>query len=190
MVAGMPAASHAAPGYTIVHPNRAKAVCKVTKALVVVILIVSAALVLTVTLGGWSKLQGLQPVDFAWSVVYLALAFYVARWKRGVLPIAAVLAILLLIVAVIAATGASGTSWFDRDSGFAPASSLFGGRGLSPDTLGVVTVLIVPAQALLILFAAQGFAQDWNVEVEVPIEESKRARYTASGPRPSDPAAA
>ena len=179
----MPPVRNLPPGYTVIHPNRDKAVCKATKAIVVVILLISVALMLIVTIGGWSKLQGLKPVNFAWCAVYLIIAFYIWRWARGLLPIAAALAILLLILSVIAGTGVSGTSWFDRsNAGFAGAQSLFGGPGLSPDTLGTITLLIAPVQVLLIFFAMRGFAQGWNVEVEVPIEEAKKRGASAAPP--------
>src|SRR5438270_3884670 len=180
------------PGYEITYPNRDKAASKATKAIVVLILLVSVALMLIVTIGGWSKLQGLKPVNIAWAIIYLIIAFYVARWNRGLLPIAAALAILLLILAVIAGTGASGTSWFDRNhSGYAGAHSLFGGGGLTPDMLGLLTLLIAPVQVLLIIFAMQGFAQGWNVEQEVPEEEAKRRRGGSRGaPSSPSPAAA
>ncbi|MGZ5172507.1 MAG: hypothetical protein ACXWCY_34315, partial [Burkholderiales bacterium] len=120
----------------------------------ILLLLVSVALMLIVTLGGWSKLQGLKAVNLAWAAVYVIMAFYIARWNRGLLPIAAALAILLMILTLIAGTGVSGTSWFDRShAGFAPADSIFGGKGLDPDTLGLVTILIAPVQALLIFFA-------------------------------------
>jgi hypothetical protein len=166
----MPQVRHLPPGYVIHFPNRDKAASKVTKAIVVLIMLASVALMLIVTIGGWSKLQGLKPVNFIWCIVYLTIAFFIGgKWARGLLPIAAALAILLLIISVIAGTGLSGTSWFDRaHSAFAPAQSLFGGGGLSPDTLGAVTLIMAPVQFLLILFAMQGFAQGWNVEVEVP----------------------
>ena len=186
----MPETRHIPPGYTIIRPNRDKTVCRVTKAIVVLLLLVSAALMLIVTVGGWSKLQGLQAVNFVWCIVYLTIAFYVARWRRGMLPIAAALAILLLVISLIAATGIAGTSWFDRsDPGFGPADSLFGGAGLSPDTLGLATALLAPVQALLILFAIQGFAQGWNVELEVPIDQARRPRGGTGGGR-TKPAAA
>jgi hypothetical protein len=146
---------------------------------------------LLITIGGWSKLQGLKAVNFAWCIVYLVIAVYVARWKRGLLPIAAAFAILLLILAVIAGTGVSGTSWFDRSHfGFAPPQSLFGGKGLSPDVLGALTLILVPVQLLLIIFAMIGFAQGWNVEQEVPEDEARRRRGTPSGAPPPEPAAA
>jgi hypothetical protein len=53
---------------------------------------------------------------------------------------------------------------------------LFGGKGLSPDTIGAITLIIAPVQALLIFFSMQGFAQGWNVEQEVPEEEARRRR--------------
>jgi hypothetical protein len=180
------------PGYAVVYPNREKATNRTTKAIVVLIMLVSVALMLIVTIGGWSKLQGMKPVNFLWCLSYLIMAFYIgARWSRGLLPITAALAILLLIMVVIAGTGAAGTSWFDRSNpGFAGAQSLFGGSGLSPDTLGFFTILIAPVQILLIMFAMIGFSQSWNVELEVPIEEARRRGYATSGTPPAEPAAA
>jgi hypothetical protein len=61
---------------------------------------------------------------------------------------------------------------------------------LGPDTLGLFTLLIAPVQVLLIFFAMRGFAQGWNVELEVPIEEANRRRGRAAGPQPPEPAAA
>jgi hypothetical protein len=179
----MPAVRNLRPGYTITYPNRDKAASQATKLVVVVILLASVVLMLAITIGGWSKLQGLTPVNFVWCLAYLIIAFYVWRWGRGLLPIAAALAILLLIVALIAGTGASSTSWFDRNSyGYATAQTLFGGTGLSADTLGLLTVLLAPVQLLLIFFSMRGFAQGWNVEVEVPIDELReRAGTGASG---------
>lgn len=179
MVRGMPPARTLRPGYTVIHPNRDKVICKVTKAIVVLIILASVALMLMVTFGGWSQLQGLKPVNFAWCIVYLLCALYIFRWNRGLLPIVAAFAILLLMVVLIAGTGqfgsASATSWFDRSkTGFAPAQSIFGGNGLTPDTIGFLVVLLIPVQVLLIVFSMIGFSQGWNVELEVPIDEAKR----------------
>jgi len=193
MVPAVPPVRNLRPGHTIVFPNRDKPASKATKAIVVLILLVSVVLMLIVTIGGWSKLQGLKAVNFAWCLVYLIIAFYIGtRWARGLLPIAAAMAMLLLILAVIAGIGASGTSWFDRShSGFAAPETLFGGAGLDPDTLGLITLLIAPVQALLILFAMRGFAQGWNVEVEMSIEEAKRRGHRVGAPpSPPTPAAA
>jgi hypothetical protein len=181
MFRNMPIRKTVTPGYTVIYPNREKAASKTTKAIVVLIMLVSVALMLIVTIGGWSKLQGMKPVNLVWCLAYLIMAFYIFRWNRGLLPITAALATLLLIVALIAGSGAAGTSWFDRNSfGFAGAQSLFGGPGLNPDFLGLITLLLAPVQLLLIFFAMFGFAQGWNVELEVPIEEARRRGYHVS----------
>jgi protein-S-isoprenylcysteine O-methyltransferase Ste14 len=152
----------------IEHPNRDKAASKATKAVVILLLLVSAALVAIVTVGGWDALEGAKPVQVAYIAVYLLIAFYVARWNRGVLPVAAALAIVLLIFAAVSAP-----SWFDRDrTGFSDPA-------LDSGLLGLVTVLIVPVQLLLIAFAMRGFSQEWNVEVERRVERPGRAAPAA-----------
>ena len=139
----------------IERPNRRKVASKVTKALVVLLLLVSAALILVVTIGGWDVLEGAKALQIAYVALYVLMAFLVARWNRGVLPVAAALAIVMLIFAAIA-----GPQWFERDKeGFAQPA-------LDASVLGLVTLLIVPVQALLILASMQAFRQAWNVEVE------------------------
>ena len=151
------------------HPNREKAESKATKALVAFLLVASAALVTIVTLGGWSVLQGSQPVAFAYILTYAVMAFYVARWNRGVLPVAAALAVLLAVVSAVA-----GPAWFARDEpGFEEPA-------LSPAILGFLTIVLVPVQVLLVISAMRGFAQKWNVEVEV-----RGTHPTSSGPQPA-----
>jgi hypothetical protein len=175
------------PGYAVIHPNRDKAICKLTRLIVVVLLLTSVVLMLMLTIGGWSKLQGLKPINFFWCLAYLFLAgFILFRWARGLLPLAALLGILLLIIAVVATTGLAGTSWFDRNNpGFAAAQSLFGGGGLSSDALGTITLLLIPLELALIIFSMVGFAQGWNVEMEVPEEEARRrgSKTIAGGPQ-------
>ena len=139
----------------IEHPNRDKASSKATKAVVLLLLLVSVALMLIVTIGGWDALQGAKPVQIAYILIYLIMAFYVARWNRGVLPVAAALAILLLIFAAVAVPG-----WLDRDeTGFAQPT-------IDSGILAIITALIIPVQILLIGFAMRAFNQAWNVEVE------------------------
>ena len=165
----------------ITYPNRNKVSSRATKAIVALLLITSVALILLVTIGGWSRLEGLTPVSFAWCAIYLVIAFYVQRrWARGLLPIAAALALLMTGISLISGVGGSGASWFDRSHhGFAAASSLFGGAGLSADSLGFLTLLIAPVQLLLIVFAMRGFAQNWQVEVEAPATGTDAAALTA-----------
>jgi len=138
----------------VTHPNRDKPVVQATRATVVVLLLVSAALVLIVTVGGWSVLEGAIPIQIGYIAVYLTFAFYAARWNRGVLPISAVLGVLLMIFAAVAGPG-----WFDRNkTGFAQPT-------LNAGLLGLLTLLIVPVQILLVTFAMRGFSQGWNVEL-------------------------
>jgi hypothetical protein len=150
----------AEPGVRIEHPNRRKAASKLTRAIVVVLLLVSAALVTVITIGGWDTLQGAKALQIAYIAVYLVIAFFVLRWSRGVLPLAAALAIVLLIFAAVSAP-----AWFDRDKpGFADPA-------IDEGILGLITALLVPVQILLIAFAMSGFRQAWNVEVERPVDE-------------------
>jgi hypothetical protein len=137
------------------HPNRDKASSKGTKAVVVLLLLVSAALMLIVTIGGWSVLSGTKSVLIGYIAVYLIIAYYVARWKAGLLPVAAALAIILAIFAAVAVPG-----WFDRNA------AGFEQPALDASVLGLVCAIIIPVQVLLIGFAMRGFNQAWNVEVE------------------------
>jgi lysylphosphatidylglycerol synthetase-like protein (DUF2156 family) len=144
----------------VYHPNRDKAASKAAKSTVVLLLLVSAGLVAIVTIGGWSVMQGAQIVAIAYVIVYCVMAYYIARWQRGVLPLAAALAILLGVVAAIAVPG-----WFDRDeTGYADAL-------LPAGLLGLLTLIIVPLQLLLIAFAMRAFSQQWNVEIEMSEDE-------------------
>ena len=68
------------PGYTVIHPNRDKWICKLTRVLVALILVLSIALMLAVTIGGWTKLQGMKPINFIWCAIYVVMAIYVLRW--------------------------------------------------------------------------------------------------------------
>lgn len=139
----------------ITHPNRDKPVVRSTRVAVVLLLLISAALITVVTVGGWKVIEGAAPLEIGYVIVYLTLAFYAARWKRGVLPVASSLAVLLAIFALV-----SGTSWFERDkAGFTQPD-------LNSGLLGTLTFLVIPVQILLIAFAMRGFQQGWNVEVE------------------------
>jgi protein-S-isoprenylcysteine O-methyltransferase Ste14 len=145
------------------HPNRKKASSKATKAIVILLLLVSVGLMLIVALGGWNALEGAKAILIAYMAIYLIMAFYCARWNRGVLPLAAAFGIILLIFAVIA-----GPEWFARDK------TGFSNPTLDEGILGLITLLLVPVQLLLIAFAMRGFQQDWHVEVEHPADERRR----------------
>jgi FtsH-binding integral membrane protein len=142
----------------ITHPNREKPVVRATRATVIVLLLASAALVLVITFGGLETLEGVGPIAIQvfFVVVYLLLALFATRWNRGVLPVAAALAVLLCTFALVAAPG-----WFNRDkAGFAQPA-------LSAGLLGLLTLLLIPVQILLVVFAMRGFSQGWNVEREL-----------------------
>jgi hypothetical protein len=165
------------PGYTVIHPNRDRAVCKVTRIFVVLVLLVSVALMLAVTVGGWSKLEGMTPVNFVWCAIYVVMAVFIWRWARGLLPIVGVLGLLLLAITLIATFGLGGTSWFDRsNSHYAAAQALGGGQGLSSGAIGTLLLVLVPVEVVLILVTIVGFTQRWNVELEVPDEEAAARR--------------
>jgi presenilin-like A22 family membrane protease len=158
-------------------PNRRKASSKATKAIVAFLLVVSAAMVLIIALGGWNTLEGAKVLTIVYVLVYLVMAFFVMRWNRGVLPLAAALAIVLLIFAAV-----SGPAWFDRDkAGLANPT-------LDEDILGLLSLLLVPVQILLIAFSMRGFQQAWNVEVERTRDD--RDDYERDGGGAPAPAAA
>src|SRR3954469_5686507 len=156
----------------IYHPNRDKATSKATKAIVVLLLLVSAGLTALITIGGWKNLQGAQIVSVIFIIVYLVMAFYVSRWVRGVLPLAAGLAIVLGVFAAIAAF--SSGSWFDRDH------TGYDQTGIPPTLIGMLAVILLPVLLLLIAFSMRAFAQKWNIEIEMDRDEYEQ-EYRGGG---------
>jgi len=157
-------------------PNRRKASSKATKAIVALLLLVSAGLMIIISIGGWGTIEGAKAVQIAYILIYILMAYLVMRWNRGVLPLAAALAIVLLIFAAV-----SGPAWFDRDKeGLADPT-------LDEDFLGLLSLLLVPVQILLIAFAMRGFQQAWNVEVERTRDEPRGGgeRRGESAPAPA-----
>ena len=149
------------------YPNREKASSKSVKAVVVLLTLVSAALMTIVTVGGWEALQGAKLVQVAYIVIFLICAYYIARWRSGLLPVIAALAMILLIFAAV-----SGPEWFARDK------EGFDDPALDAAVLGMVTLLIIPVQVLLIAFAMSGFRQNWHVEEERRVD---RDEYRGGG---------
>ena len=101
----------------------------------------------------------------------MLFAFLVARWNRGVLPVASALAIILAIFAGIAAP-----AWFDR------AKDGLSSPALPQELLGILCLLLVPVQVILIAVAMVAFNQDWHVEEERPIGDE-----IPPGDEPDDP---
>src|SRR5215210_8436276 len=146
------------PGYELWRPNREKPEAQTTRVLVVFLLLVTAGLAMVITLGGWSRLEGGKIFALLYIFLYVLFAFLVARWNRGVLPVASALSIILAIFAGIAAP-----AWFDR------AKDGLSNPALPPDLLGILCLLLVPLQVILIAVAMVAFNQEWHVEEERPI---------------------
>jgi hypothetical protein len=171
-----PPARRAAAGVRITHPNRDKPVVQATRATVIVLMLASAALMLLITVGGFEALEGIGPVivQSLFIIAYLLLALYAVRWNRGVLPVASVLAVLLGTFALVAAP-----SWFQRDS------SAFAQPMLNSSLLGLLTLLVIPVQILLVVFAMRGFSQGWNVELELRDPAARADDYGDAAPHPA-----
>ena len=135
------------------HPNREKPEAIRTKRIVTMLLVVSAILLTILLWGGWSRFEGMKGAVVFFIAVYLLFAFFVARWNRGVLPVASALAIFLIIFAAVAAP-----AWFARDA------NGFSDSALPAALMGWLTILVIPLQIVLIGFAMKGFQQGWNVE--------------------------
>ena len=147
-------------GYELWRPNREKNESKTTKAVIAVVLLISAVLLIIITLGGWERLQspGVGVMTIIWALLYVVFALFVLRWNRGLLPLAAAMAIVMVIFAAVAAGG-----WFAR------AKDGLDSPVLPEELLGLLTIIVIPVQVLLIAVAMVGFSQSWNVEEERPI---------------------
>ena len=146
------------PGYELWRPNREKPEAQSARVLVVFLLLATAAVAFVIIIGGWTRLEGVKALTIAYAALYVLFAFLVARWNRGVLPVAAALSIVLAIFAGIAAP-----AWFDR------AKDGLSDPALPPDLLGILCLVLVPLQVILIAVAMVAFNQDWHVEEERPI---------------------
>jgi hypothetical protein len=149
------------PGYELWRPNRERAGSVTTKFVIVLLLLATAVIAAVITVGGWSLLKGgggMGAVCAIYAILYFFFAYLVARWSRGILPLAAALS---MILAIFCAVGAN--SWFARDkAGFDEAL-------LPSSLLGVLVIVLGLLQLVLIAFALYGFNQEWHVEEERPI---------------------
>jgi len=149
------------PGYELWRPNREKPGSVTTKFVLVLLLAATAVIAAVITVGGWSLLKGgggMGIVCAIYAILYAFFAVLVARWRRGILPVAAALS---MILAIFCAVGAE--SWFNRDrSGFDEAA-------LSSSLLGTLVVVLGLLQIVLIAVTLFGFNQEWHVEEERPI---------------------
>jgi hypothetical protein len=166
-------------GYELWRPNREKPEAQMTKALVTLVLLISATLLLIVTIGGWERLQsfGVAMMTIIYAAIYIVFAYLIARWQRGILPVAAALAIILAIFAAVAAPG-----WFAR------AKEGLDSPALPEELLGLLTLLLVPVQLVLVAIALIAFNQNWHVEEERPVGgEPPPDEYEPDEPPPAAP---
>jgi hypothetical protein len=168
------------PGYEIWRPNREKSGSVTTKWVIVLLLLITAGLAALITIGGWKVLQGGSGMGFVcaiYAILYFFFAILVARWRRGILPLAAALS---MILAILCAVGAD--SWFARDKkGFDEAL-------LSSSLVGVLVLVLMVVQLVVIIAALYGFNQGWNIEEERPIgngEDYGAGSSSGAAPQPA-----
>jgi hypothetical protein len=149
------------PGYELWRPNREKAGSVTTKFVVVLLLAATAVIAALITIGGWSLLKGgsgMGIICAIYAILYAFFAFLVARWNRGILPVAAALS---MILAIFCAVGAE--SWFNRDrAGFDEAV-------LPSELVGLLVIILGLLQIAVVAAALYAFNQEWHVEEERPI---------------------
>jgi hypothetical protein len=164
------------PGYELWRPNRERAGSATMKWLIVLLFLATAVLSALITIGGWTVMKGgsgMGIVCAIYAILYLFFAFAVARWSRGVLPLAAALS---MILAILCAVGAE--SWFERDkSGFT--------EPLMPSSVvGVLVIVLALLQIVVIAASLYGFNQNWHVEEERPIGSGEDYGAGAAGGTP------
>ncbi len=149
------------PGYELWRPNREKAESITTKFVLVFLLAATAVIAALVTITGFSLMtggSGMGIVCIIFAVLYAFFAFLVARWSRGILPVAAALS---MILAIFCAVGAE--SWFNRDrAGFDEAL-------LPSAAIGLLVIILALLQIVLIAAVLYAFNQEWHVVEERPI---------------------
>jgi hypothetical protein len=162
---GSMAVGEVRPGYELWRPNREKAGSVTAKLVIALLMLATAVLAAVIAIGGWSLLKGgggMGTVCVIYAILYAFFAFLVARWNRGILPVAAALS---MILAIFCGVGAN--SWFERDkAGFDEAL-------LPSSLLGALVVILGLLQLVLIAAAFYGFNQGWHVEEERPIGSSE-----------------
>jgi hypothetical protein len=180
MIDGM-AVGEARPGYELWHPNREKPDVVATKFVVALLMLATAAIAGLVTITGFSLLSGggaMGVVGLIFAALYALFAFFVLRWNRGVLPVAASLS---MILAIFCAVGAG--SWFARDKGG------FDEALIPVPLIGLLVIVMLLLQIVLIAACFYGFSQDWHVEEERPLGSGEDYGHGAPpGPDAPQPA--
>jgi hypothetical protein len=155
------------------YPNRDKASSKIMRLVVIVVLLASSALIAIVCVKGWDLMQSARTLNVVFVVLNLVFVIQVARWSRGVLPMAAGIAAFVAIF-----SGVSIRSWYERDApGYADAA-------LSAD-LGFLTTIIFILQLVVIAVTIYAFTQNWQTEVERPVDGPRRGDRSSRGALPA-----
>ncbi len=149
------------PGYELWRPNREKAESITTKFVLAFLLAATAVIAALIAITGFSLMTGggaMAVICLIYAALYAFFAFLVARWNRGILPVAAALS---TILAIFCATGAD--SWFARDkAGF--------DEGLiASSAIGLLVVVLLLLQIVVVAVSLYAFNQNWHVEEERPI---------------------
>ncbi len=175
MIVGV-AVGEVTPGYEVWHPNREKADVITTKFVIAFLMLATAVVAGLVTIAGFSLLSGggaMGVVCLIFALLYAFFGFLVARWSRGILPVAASLS---TILAIFCAVGAN--SWFARDkAGFEDAL-------IPVSMIGLLVLILLLLQIILAVACFYGFSQDWHVEEERPIGSGED--YGAGAPPDRD----
>lgn len=144
-----------ASGTRLRHPNRERASARATQLLIVILLVASAVLISVVLFGGLTIQAGARWLAGAFVLIYALMAYYVLKWRRGVLAMSAGLS---LFFAITIATTIP--AWFERvKEGYATAL-------LPTELLALTVVLTVIVQLLLVVASIIGFNQGWHLEIE------------------------
>jgi hypothetical protein len=155
------AAGEVRPGYELWHPNRERPQVVTTKFVVGLLMLATAGIAALITIAGFSLLSGgggMGVVCLIYAGLYALFAFFVFRWNRGVLPVAASLSMILVIFCAVGAE-----SWFSRDkAGFDEAL-------IPVPIIGLLVIILLLLQIVLIAACFYSFSQDWHVEEERPL---------------------
>jgi hypothetical protein len=146
------------PGYELWRPNREKAESITTKFVLVLLLAATAVIAALVTITGFSLMiggGGMAVICLIYAALYAFFAFLVARWNRGILPVAASLS---TILAIFCATGAE--SWFERDK------AGFDSGLISSSAIGLLVIVLLLLQVVVVVVSFYAFSQNWHVEEE------------------------
>jgi hypothetical protein len=141
------------------------------------VLLVSAALMIIIVVGGWERMQSpmIAIMTLVWAALYIFFAILIANWNRGLLPVGASLAVIMTIFAAVAAPG-----WFAR------AKDGLDSPILPEDLIGLLVIVLIPVQILLIVVSLIAFGQEWHVEEERPVGGSPLAGEDDDGDTDAD----